>query len=307
MGAIRRLPDAERRTAATAVTLALEIPVCQPFNVAGLIAYLGARAMPGVEELGSLSYTRAVTVAEAPGVLAIDFARVPEGRLAATCDVATSEEQIADLVERVARPSLDVRAIEAHLARDERLRSLIARQGGLRIPGTTDPLELTVRAILGQQVSVARASDLSARLAARFGSPLPRPLRSITRTFPSAEALANAPIEEFGVPRIRAAAIRTVASMAFDGRLVLRRGGSIQEIVAELLSIRGIGPWTASYVALRALGDSDAIATGDLGLRQAVGSRGDPASAADLAQIADHWRPWRGYAAAHLWTSLLTK
>jgi AraC family transcriptional regulator of adaptative response / DNA-3-methyladenine glycosylase II len=172
----------------------------------------------------------------------------------------------------------------------------------VRIPGAWDGFELAVRAILGQQVTVAGATTLAGRLAERFGRPLARPLGRVTRLSPSAVDLAAGPLDGMGVPRARAGALAALAQAVASGDLDLD-GGLTPELALERLeALPGIGPWTAQYVALRALGVPDAFPASDLGLRRALGRPGHPLSTAALAQRAERWRPWRGYAAMLLWT-----
>jgi 3-methyladenine DNA glycosylase/8-oxoguanine DNA glycosylase len=287
----------------------VEIRVRMPFNFHALLGYLKARAMVGVEQVALNRYQRAVRVEGELGILSIDFSRADRGVLLVKPATSQSHASVA-LAAGVTSPSVDVTPIEEHLALDLRLQGVVEMQAGLRVPGTTDPFELAVRAILGQQVSVARAAALAAALAARFGYQLPLPSGSITTAFPDAATLAGAPIEDLGVPRTRADAIRCLSKLVAQDQLLLGPGLNSDErqaTVDALLRIRGIGPWTASYVALRALGDGDALAVGDLGLRQAMGTENGPASVFELNAMAESWRPWRGYAAAHIWTTLLSR
>ena len=283
-----------------------EIPVRLPFNATALLDYLKARAMPGVEQVSPGVYTRVARARHGLGVVSIDFSQAQRGLLLATSDVIESADETKDVVETITAAGMDVRPIEAHLSTDTRLKPLVRRQTGLRVPGTSNPFELAVRAILGQQISVARAATLATDLVLRFGPRLQRGRAGgLSRAFPAPDNLVAAPIEELGVPKVRARAIRTLASMILDGQLSLRRGASPGPAREALLAIHGIGPWTASYVSLRALGDFDAIPTGDLGLRQVMGSPGAPLSTTEFAGLAEPWRPWRGFAASHLWTTLL--
>ena len=189
-------------------------------------------------------------------------------------------------------------AIDAHLAADPLLAPLVARHPGLRRPGHVDAAELVVRAILGQQVSVAGARTLAARLAAAHGTPLAAPAGALTHLFPDAATVAVLPPEAFAMPRARGAALtRTMAAIA-DGTLDLRPGADRETARQGLLALRGIGPWTAGYVAMRALGDPDAWLPTDVGVRHALARLGAG------PERAERWRPYRSYALMHLWTSL---
>jgi 3-methyladenine DNA glycosylase/8-oxoguanine DNA glycosylase len=209
---------------------------------------------------------------------------------------------LRELVVALTDADAPVRAITNRLGDDPFVGSLVRKRPGLRIPGTVDPFELAIRAILGQQISVAGASTLAGRIAATWGSEVALAPGGLCRMFPGAQQLVDAPVERVGLSRSRAGAIRGVAAAVSDGRLDLRPGqedlGAAEE---ALLAINGIGPWTAAYIALRGLRNRDAIPIGDLGLRQAMGCR----KASEVAALAEGWRPWRGYGAVHLWSTFL--
>jgi AraC family transcriptional regulator of adaptative response / DNA-3-methyladenine glycosylase II len=158
-----------------------------------------------------------------------------------------------------------------------------------------------VRAIIGQQVSVAGAGTIAARLVARFGTPVPglRPL-GLTHTFPSPAALARADLRGLGFPAARGEAIRNFARAVRDDRIRLDCSADLERLVASVTAVPGLGPWTAHYLALR-LGERDAFPAADLGLRRALGG-GAPLSPVALTRVAERWRPWRAHAAVHLWT-----
>jgi AraC family transcriptional regulator of adaptative response / DNA-3-methyladenine glycosylase II len=180
---------------------------------------------------------------------------------------------------------------------------LIERRPGLRVPSTVDGFELAVRAVVGQQVSVAGARTVLGRLAARYGEPLEAD-RGLARRFPSPAALAAADPADFPFPRVRGEALRALARLVMEGRLDLGAGADQAATCATLLEIRGVGPWTASYIGMRALGDRDAWLAGDVGLRNALERLGHPGDGAAALRQADAWRPWRSYAVMHLWASL---
>jgi len=251
-----------------------------PYDAAGLLAFLGKRALPEVEEVAEESYRRTVRLARQTGVLQ---ATIGSKDLKIRLDLPASA-RLLDAVDRVRRMfdlSADPAAVEQHLSADSVLAPLVASRPGLRIPGAWDGFELAVRAVLGQQVSVAGARTLAARIVERYGDQLGE-----RRLFPRAESLADAPLEEIGLPRKRAETIREIA----------RRNAE------DLGAIKGVGPWTREYVALR-LGDPDAFPASDLVLRKAYSRlAGRDVTAKQLERAAESWRPWRGYAALHLWT-----
>jgi 3-methyladenine DNA glycosylase/8-oxoguanine DNA glycosylase len=191
------------------------------------------------------------------------------------------------------------------LGRDPLLAPLVAARPGLRVPGTWDPFELSVRAILGQQVSVRGARTLAGRLVAAFGRPLPGGgADGLTHLFPAPAALAAADLSGIGIPVARAAAIRTLAAAVSMGRIELTAARGLEDFETRLCALPGIGPWTAQYVALRAFGEPDAFPAGDLGLRRALEAARVPAGAAALRERALSWSPFRAYATLHLWNSL---
>jgi len=169
------------------------------------------------------------------------------------------------------------------------------------LPGSVDGFEIAVRAVLGQQVSVAGARTIAGRLVHRFGKPLTAPDGDLTHVFPEPAALVDADLGELGIPGSRQETVRTLAGAVAAGDLVLDRGADRAEVVAKLQALRGIGPWTASYIAMRALGDPDVFLPGDLGVRRALEKLGQPGDPNSASALAEAWRPWRSYAVQHLW------
>ncbi len=167
-----------------------------------------------------------------------------------------------------------------------------------------DGTELLVRAVLGQQVSVAGARTLAARLVAAHGEPLAAPVGDVTHAFPTAATIAALSPEDFAMPRARGAALIEACAHVADGRIVLDAGSDRTETAAALQALRGIGPWTAGYVTMRALGDPDVFLPTDVGVRHALVALGSDGSPKSAAALADRWRPWRSYALHHLWASL---
>jgi AraC family transcriptional regulator of adaptative response / DNA-3-methyladenine glycosylase II len=288
------------------LTLGVNVPVERPFHVKAMLAYLGVRAIPGVEEVCDGVYRRVINWLGKAAVLEVDFAPVPSGgNVVVTCGERGVDAAIVDRVRAMVDAITDVSQVEAHLTRDACLKGLVLSRPGIRIPGAFDAFELSVRAILGQQVSVAHATTLASRLALRFGRPLGAHSRSLSRSFPLPEDLVGADLAGLGVTRPRADAIRRLAELVGSDQLSLQHGEDAHATHSRLLAVPGIGQWTASYIALRALGDPDVFLPGDLGLRQALGTRTAPVSAATAARLAGAWKPFRGYATVHLWTSLL--
>lgn len=295
--------DLRRTTSPDAPGLTLRLAYRPPYDWAGVLAFLGPRAIPGVESVDGGVYRRTVCLDGVHGVVEVRASGTAHLAAAITVDrlqaLATVMSRLRQLLDLDADPA----AIAAHLGRDPVLASRVARRPGLRVPGAWDAFELAVRAILGQQVSVAAATTLAGRLAAAHGDPLrvagaPSGLAVV---FPSPSALARADLTRIGLPRARAAAITSLAAaMARDPNL-LRAADGLEATVRHLATLPGIGRWTAEYIAMRVLREPDAFPGDDLGLLRAITPHLPNASATRLIQRAERWRPWRAYAAMHLW------
>jgi len=182
--------------------------------------------------------------------------------------------------------------------RDPLLAPLVRRRPGLRIPGVWDPFECAVRAVIGQQVSVAAGRTIVARLVARLGQPVSGGVDGLTHLFPSPADIASADLDGLGLPRARAGALRALGTAVAGG---LDLTGPAEEVIESLAALPGIGAWTAQYVALRALGEPDVLPAADLVLRRAASPKHEPLTARELEVRAEAWRPWRSYATLHLW------
>jgi AraC family transcriptional regulator of adaptative response / DNA-3-methyladenine glycosylase II len=274
----------------------LRLAVREPFDGAALLDFLGTRAVPGVEEVVAGTYRRTLRLPHGPGVVSLTPAPAHVRcvlRLHDVADLPVAVERCRRLLDLDADPAAVVDFFEG----DPVIGPLVRKRPGLRVPGHVDGFEVAVRAVLGQQVSVAGARTLAARLAASYGTPLPAADGSLTHLFPSAGALAAVNPESLPMPRARARALVGLCA-AVAGGLDLDRGVDRAATREALLALPGIGPWTASYVALRALGDPDAWMPTDLGIWHALTRAGAS------AELSDAWRPWRSYALMHLWTSL---
>ncbi len=256
---------------------------------AQLLAFLAPRAIAGVERVEGNCYRRTISLDGNPGVVEAIF-----NNGGVLVKAPPSSPAAIDKVKQIFDLQADPVAIAAHLARDPLLAPLVAREPGLRVPGSWDPFELAVRAILGQQVTVKGASTLAARLVREFGTAI-SPNKGLTHLFPLPAVLADADLTVIGLPRARAATIRNLAAAVTAGLLDF---GS--DCSSEFRKLPGIGDWTTQYVALRALGDRDAFPSGDLGLLKASGLR----TTRELETRSQTWRPWRAYAAIYLWRSL---
>jgi AraC family transcriptional regulator of adaptative response / DNA-3-methyladenine glycosylase II len=301
----RELRARRRRNApGGAAGLTLRLAYRPPLDWDALLGFLALRATPGVERVDAGGYRRTLRAGDAVGTLAV----IPEPKTHHATLVLSlpALEGLQGAVARVRR-LLDLDAdplrIGRQLERSSALAGLVKRRPGLRVPGAWDGFELAVRAVLGQQVSVRGATTLAGRLVAKFGEPLAAAAApGLTHLFPAPAALAEADVAAIGLPRARAEAIRALARAVADGRLVLDGGVELAELVAQLCAIPGVGSWTAHYVAMRACGETDAFPAEDLGLRRAFGSARGPASTRALLAASEAWRPFRAYAALHLWT-----
>jgi len=308
-GALRKLREEipSEDGAAMSVTLSYR----QPFDWPAMLRYLAPRATPGVEVVEADSYRRTVAIGDSKGMIEI-YPEPRRDRLRMTLHGVTT----ANLFQSVqrARTMLDLDApvddIARALARDRLLARRLESLPGIRVPGAWDGFELAVRAILGQQVSVAGATTLAGRLAERYGEPLDsaHDARSgdPARLFPTPRRLAKAPLEELGVIGSRASAIRSLARMVLAGDLDFDDAQDEAAFVARITSIKGIGEWTAQYLCMRVLKNPDAFPATDLGLRKAF----EPArrlAPGELNSMAEDWRPWRAYAAMLLWQNSNTK
>lgn len=276
----------------------LRLPYQAPFAVDTLLSFLGARALRGVEEVEDGTYRRSVRLLDGSAAVIGLTPDIVAGH------VALNGPQDDALMRRARRAfdlDADPLAIDAKLAEDPKLAPLVTRIPGMRVPGTFDPFELVVRAIFGQQVSVSGAKTSLGRFAVRFGRPLDPPSSGITHLFPSAEQVAEVPSDAFEMPRARAEAIRRVAELVARGTLDLSGNAPLDETLHILGEVRGIGPWTLAYVAMRALRDSDAFMAGDLGVRKGFEALGLPVTPRELLERAERWRPRRAYAVMHLW------
>lgn len=292
----------EPKTAGAAAAgrrLRLRLPFRPPYDWAAMECFLAARAVPGLEAVTAGEYRRTIHASGGAGVIMVR--PLGAGALELELDIAPTPDLIS-IVERVSRAfdlGADPRAIAAHLGADARLAPLVRARPGLRVPGAWDGFELAVRAVLGQQVSLAAANRLALRLVQTWGQPLPNAVDGLTHLFPLPVALAEADLRRVGLQRTRAETLREIAAAVAGGSLRFDSGPA--EVVARLRAIAGVGEWTAEYVAMRALGEPDAFPAADLVLRRVFG-RGVPVTAANLTAHSQAWRPWRAYAALHLWT-----
>jgi AraC family transcriptional regulator, regulatory protein of adaptative response / DNA-3-methyladenine glycosylase II len=282
---IRRRPH---KQLASSGLLTLRLGVRAPYAIEATLGWLRLHLVPGVEELDGSTYRRVL----------------PSGTVVAlqlgdnSISLTTSIDDVRALPDTVVRcrrmldADADPQAVDARLSEDRALAPMVAARPGVRVPGAADGFELLARTVLAQQVSVASAHTFAGRIVAAYGKPLDAPSGTLTARFPTAEALADASYDGIGLTGSRINTLRAVAEAHASGSLVLDPSADRDEIRATLRALPGIGPWTAEYIAMRALGDPDAFPGSDLVLRRRI---------ADLDLDPERWRPWRAYAAMHLW------
>ncbi len=288
---------------------ALRLPHTRPYDHAALVAFLGTRAVDGVERVDGAAYARTFALDGVPGVLRVSRrggARAASLDVRVLADDARVLTEVAARLRRVFDMDSDARAIDRHLARDRGLAAHVRARPGLRVPGGWDPFEIAVRAVLGQQISVRAATTIAGRLVARCGAALPIALalapEGLTHVFPSAEAVAAADPFGLGLTTARARTLHALAAAVARDPAVLAARESREHTIAALVTLPGIGPWTAQYIAMRAHGERDAFPSGDLVLQREAAPRGKHrVTAAELDARALAWRPYRAYAAVRLW------
>jgi AraC family transcriptional regulator of adaptative response / DNA-3-methyladenine glycosylase II len=271
-----------------------------PFDGAWPVSFLRRRVVPGIEEPITGGYRRSLALPHAPGVVDL----VPrDGHVDAT--FVLEDDRDLDAAAAACRRLLDLdrdpAPIAAHLDADPVIGELVRAVPGRRVPGHSDGCELAVRAVLGQQVTVAAGTKLVARVVDELGTPLPHPVGRVTHLFPVAAAIARLEPDALPMPRSRGRTLVGMADELAAGRLVLNDSVDRVEAYAALLALPGIGPWTAGYIAMRALHDPDAFIPGDVGLRHGLVRLGFDPTPREAERVSEPWRPYRAYAIQHLW------
>ena len=296
-------PTAIRRqsTESPGATLTLRLAYRPPLDFPLLLGFLARRSIPGVERVTDTSYERVLGSADQPAWMRLTAdATKPELRL----EIATSDPRtIPAIVQRTRRMfdlDADLRPVHAALSASRLLQAGIKRRPGLRVPGCWDGFELAVRAVIGQQVSVAGATTVTRRLVEKYGLQRSAAREGLDRIFPGPELIANAALDDIGLPRARAETLRGLAQAVLAGDVDFRAGQNLDDFVTSLTRLRGIGPWTAQYIAMRALRHPDAFPAGDLVLQQVLGGE-RRLSVRETEAVSQAWRPWRAYSVLHLW------
>jgi AraC family transcriptional regulator of adaptative response / DNA-3-methyladenine glycosylase II len=292
------------KTGAVAVKLGYRLP----YDWEAILSFLGARAIPGIEAVSGRRYARTIAFGGEHGVLVVEPA---EGNCLRATVRFPNLRLLPSIIARVRRVfdlAADPVAIGAHLSQDPILAPLIAARPGLRVPGAWDGFELAVRAILGQQITVAAATGLAGKLVSYHGERIAATTASfepeLTHVFPTPRQMAEADLAALGMPKARRTALSSLAAAIVADPLIFGPRRSLDEAVAQLRSLPGVGEWTAQYIAMRELREPDAFPAADIGLMRAMSAGGGVRpSPAELLAHAERWRPWRAYAALHLWAS----
>ena len=280
--------------------LNLRLPFQPPLDWQTMIGYFEARAIAGVERVSDGIYRRTVMIDGDPGVLELSPGGPDHLLLRAHLPHWEGLIHLVRRARRIFNLDCDMEGATAHLAADPVVGPLVRARPGIRPPGTWDPFETGVRAIIGQRISVAGANTIAARIVDRFGTPVPGlQALGLTHLFPAPSTLARADLTGLGLSAARATAVTAFARAVADSRLSLDRAARLDQLTTSIVAIRGLGPWTANYLAVR-MGEPDAFPASDLGLRRAL-SQGPLMAARDVERVAECWRPWRAQAAIHLW------
>ena len=285
-------------------TISLHLAYRPPYDWEAMLDFLALRAIPGIERVDRGSYTRTIAIGGEQGWLRVEPASKNRLRVTVRFPKATALSSIIARVRRVFDLAADPVAIVAHLSQDPALAPLVAARPGLRVPGAWDGFELAVRAILGQQITVTAATALAGKLVRAHGQPLAEPAFGLTHTFPSPEVVAEADIAALGMPKSRALALTSLAAAVAADPKMFAPSRSLETAISQLRGLTGVGEWTAQYIAMRELREPDAFPAADIGLMRALADEtGLRPSPAELNARAERWRPWRAYAALHLWAS----
>jgi AraC family transcriptional regulator of adaptative response / DNA-3-methyladenine glycosylase II len=291
--------------------LSVHLAYRPPYDWDAMLSFLGARAIPGVEVVTGKTYRRTIAIGGHSGVVSV----APSDRNRINVSVRfpniAALSQIIARVRRVFDLAADPDAIGAHLSFDPLLAPLVSARPGLRVPGAWDGFELAVRAIFGQQITVPAATRLLGRLVEAHGMVLPAAAgdgEGLSHLFPVPARLATADLAVLGMPKARAMSVTSLAAALAADPAIFGRGASLEDAIAKLRSLPGIGEWTAQYIAMRELREPDAFPAADVGLLRAMtNADGRRPSPAELLARAERWRPWRAYAALHLWAAGATQ
>jgi AraC family transcriptional regulator, regulatory protein of adaptative response / DNA-3-methyladenine glycosylase II len=302
----RRSADGNSAAARGEVTILLRYR--PPYDWDAMLGYLRARAIPSVEAIANGSYSRTIELNGVRGTVTVRYHDETALRATVRFPKLSALPTIIARLRRTFDLAADPEAIGDHLAEDGLLEPLVRMRPGLRVPGAWDGFELAVRALLGQQITVVAAVGLAEKLVMKYGAPVEGvPVNGLTRAFPAPGRLAEAHLSSLGLPQQRAAAISALAAAILDEPDIFGPQKTLDEAIGKLRELPGVGDWTAHYIAMRELREPDAFPAADVGLLRAMAAlEGRCRSPAEVLKRSEAWRPWRAYAAQHLWTSLST-
>ena len=272
----------------------MRLAVRPPFNGTDLLEFLRLRMVPGIEAAGDDWYARSLRLAHGYGVARLEFGAPDHVRCELQLTDPRDESSAVERLGWMVDVDCDPAAVDGALGADPVMAPLVRRRPGLRVPGHVDGNEVAVRAVLGQQISVKAAAGVAGNLVQRLGTPIESEVEGVTHLFPDAATIAQVDPQDLRMPRSRGRALVGLCAALADGEIALDRGAERSDVRSALVALPGIGPWTADYIALRALGDPDVFLPTDLGVKHALPAGANP----------EAWRPWRSYALLHLWTTL---
>lgn len=297
------------RTGGSTTPITLRLPYRAPLAAAQLWNFLAGRAIAGIEATHGDTYRRTITLPHGPAIIAL---HQPLDKTATTVNCTLHLTELRDLTTAVRRCrrlldlDADPHAVSQTLGADPALADVVAASPGLRVPGACDPAEYAVRAVIGQQISVAAARTVTVRIASRYGTPLEHPDGELTHTFPTPQALAGADPSDLPMTAARKRTLISLCTALSDGTVNFDVASDPTDVMAELVRLPGIGPWTAGYIAMRGLGAPDVFLETDLGVLRGARALGLPDQPRQLLVHAERWRPWRSYAVLHLWQATTT-
>lgn len=288
--------------------VAIRLPYRPPYEWDAMLRFLTPRTIPGVECVAGDTYTRTFDIDGRHGLVAVRPGRGHALRAVIRTPRPSAVPTIVARLERLFDLAADPGTIRAHFAPHDVIGPLVSARPGLRVPGAWDGFELAMRAVLGQQITVTAAIVLAGKLVAMCGEPLVgvgEVPDALTHVFPQPDRVARRDLSVLGMPRARAKALSLIAAAVVADPDIFRGGRGLDRAIADLRELSGIGDWTAHYIAMRALREPDAFPAADVGLMRAMASAdGRRPTARELLAHAERWRPWRAYAAQHLWASL---
>jgi AraC family transcriptional regulator of adaptative response / DNA-3-methyladenine glycosylase II len=300
-----RPPGELRRRAAVASPdpeISLLLPYRPPYDWSAMIRFLKVRAIAGLEVVTNDSYSRVIELDKVSGSITVSHA--PQQSALRVIVRFARLESLSVIIARIRRMfdlSAEPGAIASVLSCDQILAPLVSARPGLRVPGGWDGFEIAVRAVLGQQITLKAATNLAARIVSAVGASVTQSIPGLTHAFPRPERFNANTLVGIGMPKVRAAAIANIAAVLCADKHLFDSRRDLDEAVVHLRNLPGIGEWTAQYIAMRALGESDAFLAGDVGVQRKFALNGRRLNASELLARAERWRPWRAYAVLHLW------